>query len=239
MAYELYYWPEIPGRGEFVRLALEEGGAEYIDVARIPGGMARMMALLGSDTAVNRPPFAPPFLKDGPVVVAQTAAILMYLGPRLGLVPADEAGRLWTHQVCLTGADLVAETHDTHHPISADLYYADQKDEARRRARHFRTDRLPHFLGWFDTVLARNPAGPAHLSGDMLTTADLALFHVVSGLAYAFPRAMCRHLAAVPRVAALHAAVAARPRLQAYLASDRHLPFTEDGIFRHYPELDG
>ena len=239
MAYELYYWPEIPGRGEFVRLALEEAGAEYLDVARAPDGMTRMMAFLGSDAAVTHPPFAPPFLRDGPVLVGQTAAILFYLGPRLGLAPPDEAGQLWTHQLCLTVADLVAETHDTHHPVSGDLYYADQKAEALRRARHFRSARIPHFLGWFDTVLARNPAGPAHLAGGTLTTADLALFQAVAGLSYAFPRAMRRHLAAVPRVAALHAAVAARPRLADYLASDRRLPFSEEGVFRHYPELDG
>ena len=36
MVYELHYWPRIQGRGEFVRLALEQAGAEYVDVARGP-----------------------------------------------------------------------------------------------------------------------------------------------------------------------------------------------------------
>lgn len=237
MAYELFYWPGIQGRGEFVRLALEEAGADYVDVARTPGGMGRMIAMMEGD--LLHPPFAPPFLKDGDMVLGQTAAILLHLGQRHGLAPADDAGRLWVHQLDLTIADLVTEAHDTHHPLSIELYYEDQKPEALRRARQFREERIPRFLGWFETILARNPAGPAHLVVDAVTTADLALFQAVAGLTYAFPRAMKRHLAQGARIAALCAAVARRPRIAAYLASDRRLPFNEEGIFRHYPELDG
>ncbi|MDA8230392.1 MAG: glutathione S-transferase [Magnetospirillum sp.] len=237
MAYELFYWPDIQGRGEFVRLALEEAGAEYVDVAR-SGGLGAMMALMEGE-GVERPPFAPPFLRDGDVLVGQTAAILFYLGPRLGLAPSGEEGRLWTHQIQLTIADLVAETHDTHHPISGGLYYEDQKPEAARRAKDFRRERIPRFLGWFETVLARNPAGSGYLVGAGLTYADLSLFQVVEGLTYAFPRAAKRAMRHTPRVAALHARVAERPRIRAYLDSGRRLPFSEEGIFRRYPELDG
>jgi glutathione S-transferase len=237
MAYELYYWPTIQGRGEFVRLALEEAGAEYVDVARVRG-VAPLMAFLEGQ-AVERPPFAPPFLQDGAVLVGQTAAILLYLGGRLGLAPADEAGRLWTHQIQLTITDLVAEAHDSHHPIAASLYYEQQRREAGRRARYFREDRIPDYLGWFERILAANPAGDAHLVGSSLTYADLSLFQVVEGLSYSFPRAMAQVLPRLERVAALHGAVAKRPRLRAYLNSDRRLPFTEEGIFRRYPELDG
>ncbi len=155
MAYELYYWPMIQGRGEFVRLALEEAGADYVDVARAPDdetGIRTMMRFM-KDDGLGRPPFAPPFLKDGAVVVGQTAAILLYLGPRLGLVPDDEAGRVWTHQIQLTIADVVAEAHDTHHPVGVGLYYEDQKPEAARRAEDFRKNRIPKFLGWFETIL--------------------------------------------------------------------------------------
>lgn len=242
MGYDLYYWPEIQGRGEFVRLALEDAGADYRDVARLSeqegGGYPALMALLDG-RAVERPPFAPPFLKDGDIVVGQTAAILLYLGPRLGLAPADEPGRLWTHQIQLTIADLIAEAHDTHHPIAAELYYEDQKAEAARRAAAFRQHRIPKYLGWFERILGRNPFGDRHLVGDAATYAELSLFQVVEGLRYAFPRAARRELARTPRVAALHAAVAERPRLKAYLYSDRRLPFSEEGIFRRYPELDG
>lgn len=242
MGYDLYYWPEIQGRGEFVRLALEDAGADYRDVARLSeqegGGYPALMALLDGRT-VERPPFAPPFLKDGDIVVGQTAAILLYLGPRLGLAPADEPGRLWTHQIQLTIADLIAEAHDTHHPIAAELYYEDQKAEAARRAAAFRQHRIPKYLGWFERILVRNPFGDRHLVGDAATYAELSLFQVVEGLRYAFPRATRRELARTPRVAALHAAVAERPRLKAYLHSDRRLPFSEEGIFRRYPELDG
>ncbi|MGA9865051.1 MAG: glutathione S-transferase C-terminal domain-containing protein [Acetobacteraceae bacterium] len=195
------------------------------------------MALLESD-AIEHPPFAPPFLRDGDTLVGQTAAILLYLGGRLGLAPQDEVGRLWTHQVQLTIADLVAESYNSHHPIDEDLYFHEQKPEAVHRARVFRQTRLPKFLGWFDRVLARNPAGDAHLVGGAITYVDLSLFQVVEGLSYAFPRTTARVLNDLPRVAALRMAVAQRPRIKAYLESDRRVPFNETGIFRHYPELD-
>jgi glutathione S-transferase len=238
MRYELYYWPSIQGRAEFVRLALEEAGAAYVDVARTARGVAAMERLMEGD-AVARPPFAPPFLKAGDLIVAQTANILLYLGARHGLAPRSEAGRLWTHQLQLTIADLVVEAHDTHHPISANLYYEDQKPEARRRAADFRAERLPKFLGYFEHVLARNKQGDTHLVGRQLTYADLSLFQVVAGLRYAFPRAMARLEPEHARVVALHDRVAARPRIAAYLRSKRRIAFNESGIFRRYKELDG
>lgn len=244
MPYELHYWPGIPGRGEFVRLALEAAGAPYVDVARddAHGGLPAMRHWL-EDADVARPPFACPFLVDGRTVVGQTAAILLYLGPRLQLVPARETDRLWIHQIQLTIADMVAEVHDTHHPIASSLYYADQKPEALRRAQDFRRNRLPKFLGWLEAILERN-AGNAgrtlpRLVGGRLSYADLSLFQLVDGLRYAFPKASARALKKTPRVAALHAGVPAHKRLAAYLASERRLAFNEDGIFRRYPELDG
>ncbi|MXQ12048.1 glutathione S-transferase [Microvirga makkahensis] len=236
MAYEFYYWPTIQGRGEFVRLALEEAGADYIDAARESEGVAVMMRMMEH---AAHPPFAPPFLKDGETIIAQTAAILLYLGARHDLAPKDPVAGLWTHQVQLTIADFVAEAHDTHHPIAVSLYYEDQKAEALRRSAEFRQNRIPKFLDWFETILARNPSGGAHLVGNGLTYADLSLFQVVEGLSYAFPKATKRALADAPHVAALREAVARRPRIKAYLASPRRIPFSEDGIFRHYPELDG
>ena len=237
MRYELYYWSSIQGRGEYVRLALEEARQPYVDVARTKGGEARMFALLGNDR-LERPPFAPPCLKAGHLLIAQTANILLFLGERHGLAPKREAGRLWTHQLQLTLADLVVEVHDTHHPISGGLYYEDQRREAKRRASDFVANRLPKFLGYFERVLDSNPSGPGHLVGARVTYADLSLFQVVAGLLYAFPKAMARSARKNPHVMALHAQVAARPRIAAYLASVRRLPFNQDGIFRHYPELD-
>lgn len=194
MRYELYYWPSIQGRGEFARLALEEAAGDYVDVAREKGGMARMMRLM-EDAKVTRPPFAPPFLRAGRLLIGQTADILLFLGGRHGLAPKDEAGRLWTHQLQLTLADLVVEAHDTHHPIASGLYYEGQKPEARRRAEDFRRNRIPKFLGYFERVLALNPRGERWLVGARLTYADLSLFQVVEGLTYAFPRAMQRQSA--------------------------------------------
>lgn len=238
MAYELYYWPGIQGRGEFVRLALEEAGADYIDIARGSSGEDALVAVPEQDD-IAHPPFAPPFLKDGDVLIGQTAAILLYLGDRHALAPRDAAKRLWTHQIQLTIADLVTEAHDTHHPLGGHLYYEDQKAEALRRAKHFCAERIQKFLGWFETILLRNPEGDRHLAGKRISYADLSLFQAVEGLLYAFPRRTQAVLAEVPHVTALHQAVACRPRIQAYLNSERRLAFNEQGIFRHYPELDG
>jgi glutathione S-transferase len=235
---ELYYWPTIQGRGEFVRLALEEAGARYVDVARTKGGMAKMMRLLdGAETGAL--PFAPPIVKVGRVVVAQTANILAYLGPKLGLVAANEARRAEVLQIQLTIADFVAEAHDTHHPIAGSLYYEDQKKEAKRRARSFVDERMPKYLGWLERVLERNgKRAPGWLVGRELTYVDLSAFQIVAGLHYAFPNALARLERKIPGVVALHDRVAERPRIAAYLDSDRRIPFNQDGIFRHYPELD-
>ena len=239
MTFELFYWPGIQGRGEFVRLALEAAGAEYVDVARAPaprGGVPAMRKLMAAKTT-PRPPFAPPFLRHGEVLIGQTANILLYLGPLLGLAPAGEADRLWAHQVQLTIMDVVNEVHDTHHPISSGLYYEDQRDEAARRAEAFRAGRAPLFLGWLERLLAGRPPR-RYLVGDAPGYPDLSLFQVVAGLRYAFPRAMARLEPAVPRCVALHDRVAALPRVAAYLASPRRIAFNNDGIFRRYPELD-
>ena len=237
MRYELYYWPTIQGRGEFVRLALEESAADYIDVARKPGrsGMPAMMTLLDGKR-IKHPPFAPPFLKSGKLIIGQTANILLFLGARHGLAPRDENVRLWIHQLQLTIADLVVEIHDTHHPIAAGLYYEDQRKEAKRRTADFHKSRLPKFLGHFEDVIARS--GGAFLLGRRLSYADLSLFQIVEGLRYAFPRAMKRLEKKFPRVVAVHDRVTKRPRIAAYLVSERRLPFNEQGIFRHYRELD-
>jgi len=237
MSYELYYWSGIQGRGEFVRMALEDAGADYLDIALQPEGDEKLMAFMERDD-LWRPPLAPPFLRDGDLVVAQTAAILMHLGDSLGLSSKNEAERLWLQQIQLTIADVVGEAHDAHHPLGADLYYEDQKPEARRRAKHFREERIPKFLGWFDKILARNPRGDAYLVGAEATYADLSLFQLVEGLLYAFPKATKKRLAKAPRVAALRQRIAQRPRLRAYLESGRRIPFNEQGIFRHYAELD-
>ena len=234
MRYQLYYWPGIQGRGEFVRLALEDAGAAYVDVARRPRGMSAMSKFLESRS--KRPPFAPPFLKAGKVIIAQTANILFFLGPRHGLAPKDDVARLWAHQLQLTIADWVAEVHDTHHPVASSLYYDEQKREAKRRAEILRVERQPKFLTYFEQVLERN--GGRVLIGNTVSYIDLSLFQMIEGLRYAFPHAMAKQERKYSRVIALHDRTAARPRLAAYLASERRLPFNQEGIFRHYAELD-
>ncbi|MBV8766188.1 MAG: glutathione S-transferase family protein [Hyphomicrobiales bacterium] len=233
--YELYYWPSIQGRGEFVRLALEEAGVEYDDVARRDEGA--MFSFLDG-TKVATPPFAPPFLRAGRLLIAQTANILLFLGARHGLAPPSEAGRLWTHQLQLTITDFVAEVHDTHHPISTNRFYEEQKAEARARSRDFLKERLPKFLGYFERVITANRKGKGHLVGAKLTYVDLSVFQLVEGLRYAFPRGAKRTERKCPAVVALHDHVERRPRIAAYLNSDRRISFNTDGIFRRYKELD-
>jgi glutathione S-transferase len=237
MRYELYYWPTIQGRGEFVRLALEEAGADYVDVARRPGrrGVPAMMKLING-TRIERPPFAPPFLKAGKLVIGQTANILFYLGGRLGLAPRDEAGALWAHQLQLTIADLVTQIHDTHHPISGWLFYEQQRPAAKLRTKDFWRYRVPKFLGYFERVIAKS--GGPYLLGRRLSYVDLSLFQIVEGLRYAFPKRMKRFEKKVPRVIALRDRVAKRPRVAAYLASKRRIAFSQWGIYRYFKELD-
>ena len=243
MAFDLYYWPSIPGRGEFPRLVLETAGAAYRDMARLPasegGGIEAMLAILeGRSDAVpaDRVPLAPPFLVDGATVVSQSAVIAAHLGERLDLAPSEADARLFARSIAVTTADFVAEAHDVHHPVGAGLYYEEQMAEAKRCAHGFRGERMPKFLGWYERLLAANPAG--FLAGDRLTYADLGLFQVVEGLRYAFPRRLGTLAPRFPAVMDLAGRVAAEPRLAAYLASPRRIPFNEDGIFRNYPELD-
>ena len=234
MRYQLYYWPTIQGRGEYVRLVLEEAGAGYDDVARRPGGSDEMIEMM--EVGKGTPPFAPPFLKAGRLVIGQTANILLYLGGRHGLAAKTEAGRLWVNQLQLTIADLVAEIHDTHHPLGPSLYYEDQKAPAKKRTADFWQQRVPKYLGYFEELVKAN--GGAYVTGRRLTYADLSLFQIVEGLRYAFPKHMKAFERDIPGLVALHDRVAERPNIKAYLSSDRRIPFNEDGIFRHYKALD-
>ena len=216
MSYKLYYWDGLPGRGEFVRLALEQAGAAYRDVARHGDGTEDMLDILEGGTADA--PFAPPFLKDGDLLLSQTANILFYLGPRLGLAPSEDGLRFRLNALQLTIGDMVSEAHDTHHPVATSLYYEDQKPEALRRARDFRLKRIPKFLDYFERLLTANPFGPDHLVGGTLTYGDLSLFHLRAGLHYAFPEAMKAHGDRWPHLDAVAARVGALPNVKAYRA---------------------
>lgn len=241
MIYQLYYWPGIQGRGEYVRLALEESGARYIDVALMPenkgGGEPEIGRLLAGE-GIERPPFAVPCLKAGRQLIGQTANILLFLGGRLNLAPGDAAGKIWTHQLQLTINDFVVEIHDTHHPIGGGLYYKQQKSAARRRSREFLAERLPKFLDYFEGVLMRNIRRGPWMVGSRLTYVDLSMAQVIAGLQYAFPKASARALRSRPHLRALHNAVFNRPRIRQYLASSRRIAFNNDDLFRRYPELD-
>ena len=233
MTYRLYYWPGIQGRGEFIRLSLEAGGADYVDVGRDEGAEAVVEAMNAC-----RPPFAPPFLEADKQLIGQTANIQHFLGPRLGLAPEHEASRRWALQLELTIADLVVEAHDVHHPVSPELFYEEQKDEARRSAEVFVAERLPNFLAYFERVLKGNGGGAPWMVGRSLSHVDLSMFQVLTGLEYAFPATMTALAEHHPDLMALRDRVAALEPVAAYLASERRIPFNEDGIFRRYPELD-
>jgi glutathione S-transferase len=239
--YELYYWPGIQGRGELVRLALEEGGVPYRDVALEPeekgGGGAAVVKVL-NDARIRRPPFAPPILKVGRQYIAQTPNILLFLGRQLRLAPRDRAGELWTHQLQLTISDLYLEIFSTHHPLGDAYAYEEQKAAARQRTKDFLATRLPKFLGYFERVLERNGAHGSWMIGKRLSYADLSMAQLIAGLRYAFPSATRKALRTRPRLRSLHDHVFSRPRIALYLASGRRLAFNNEGLFRHYPELD-
>ncbi len=235
MTYELYYWPAIPGRGEFIRLALEEAGASYRDIGREQGAGAAAVADVLNETP---PAFAPPVLRAGELLIGQTANILQFIGDHHGLAPTEEAGRLRANQLQLTAADWLVEIHDTHHPLGPSLYYEDQRAEAARRARVFREARLPKFLDYFEAVLADNRVNNAYLLRDETSHPDLAVFQILEGLDYAFPILMGQLRPSYPLLAGLRHRISVRPRIAAYLASSRRAPFNNSGIFRCYPELD-
>ncbi len=235
--YQLYYWDGLQGRGEFVRLVLEEAGVPYVDVARKKGGMPALKASLDGDQ-VDHPSFAPPVLQAGELLIGQTANILMFLGAKHGLAPRSQQGRLWANQLQLTIADIVAEAHDTHHPISTNAYYEDQKKEAKARSKDFRAERIPKFLDYFEGVIQRNPGRGGYAVGSRLSYVDLSLFQLLDGLVYAFPNTMAKLAPSYPGLFALHAKVAQRPNIAAYLNSKRRIANNETDIFRHYPELD-
>jgi glutathione S-transferase len=238
MRYELYYQPSIQGRGEFIRLPLEDAGADYVDVARDPNfGRPGIMKFL-ENPSLEHPPFAPPFLKAGKLLLSQTANILQFLAPRLDLVPKSEASRLWAHQLQLTVADWLHEAHDTHHPLGNALYYEEQTVEAKKRAGIFTANRMPKFLGYFERILKPNPKGGDFIFGKKVSYVDLSLFQMIEGLRYAFPKTTARLESQYPRLITLHDRIMARPRIAAYLSSPRRLPFNQQGIFRHYPELE-
>lgn len=241
MSYELYYWPGIQGRGEFVRLALEEAAAPYRDVALVPedegGGSPAVVKILNARN-ISRPPFAPPILKAGQQFIAQTPNILLFLGSHHKLAPQDEAGRLWTHQLQLTISDFYLEIFSTHHPLGDAYAYEEQKSAAKRRTKDFLSKRLPKFLGYFEKVLERNPARGPWMVGARRTYADLSMAHVIAGLQYALPKATRKALRSRPRLRSLHDQVFERPRIALYTASGRRLAFNNEDLFRHYPELD-
>jgi glutathione S-transferase len=241
VTYELFYWPGIQGRAEFIRLALEEAGAAYRDFAVVPesqgGGAPAILEVLAA-RGTSRPPFAPPVLRAGRQLIAQTANILLFLGGRLRLAPPDEPGRLWAHQLQLTVLDFYEEIFHTHHPLGDGYAYEEQRAAARRRTRYFRAVRLPKFLGYFERVLDLNRAHRPWMVGARLTYVDLSMAQLIAGLRYGFPRAAQRALRSRPRLRALHEAVFARPRIARYLASGRRHEFNNEDLFRHYPALD-
>jgi glutathione S-transferase len=241
MPYELFYWPGIQGRAEFVRLALEEGNVPYRDIALMPqaqgGGVPAILEVLAA-RGVPRPPFAPPVLRAGRMLIAQTANILLFLGGRLRLAPADEAGRLWAHQLQLTLLDCYQEIFHTHHPLGDGYAYEEQRAAARRRTKDFLAVRLPKFLGYFERVLDLNRAHRPWMLGVRATYVDLSMAQIIAGLRYGFPRATQRALRRRPRLCALHDAVFARPRIARYLASGRRHEFNNEDLFRGDPALE-
>lgn len=231
--YALYYWPVLPGRGEIIRMLLEDAGAAYRDVGREEGFGVIVSARKGELGGAR--PFAPPILQHGELVLSQSSVIARYIAERHGLAPSDHRGRFLAEQHFLGWSDVMVEVHDTHHPIALGLHYEDQRDAAKERTRHFLADRLGTWLQHFEHIVTQG--GGVHV-GETITYPDFMARFVLRGIEYAFPRAFSEHRERIPSLLALRDRVEARPQLAAYLASDRAMAFNEHGIFRHYPELE-
>ena len=237
----LYYWPDIQGRGEFVRLALEQANVAYVDVARSSPKRSDVDPIIDilENGFAKKPNFAPPIIKDGNLVISQTAAILQHLGPKLNLVGKTYEERLFAQQLQLTLCDFLTEIHDTHHPIGSELYYEEQIQEAKRKTRHFLSFRLPKYLNYFELTLSNNPYHSGWLIGESLSYPDLSIFQIFEGLHYSFPQTIDPLLKSTyPWCAQLRSKVSQQNNISAYLKSNRRIDFNEMGIFRSYPELD-
>lgn len=195
----------------------------------------------------NPPPFAPPALRipgegpDGkPLLIYQTPSILSYLGDKLDLAGSNEAEKSWILSHTLTALDLNNEAHDTHHPIAVAKYYEEQKEESLKKSTDFREARIPKFLGYFERVLKGNEeqGKGKYLVGSKLSFADTTLWHVLSGLLFAFPKEMEARKAEFELLfGTFYNSVKEASGVKEYLASGKRKPFSM-GVFRHYPELD-
>jgi glutathione S-transferase len=184
--FELIYWPGDPGRAEHIRLALEYAGAKYIDTALSKDALTTVLAQISDDQlgdSLNPPCYAPPILRHGQLAINQTPNVLLYLGPKLGLVPGidENPNNLFrVNALALSALDgLSNEVHNCHHPISTSLYYEEQKDESIRASTAWVTKRLPIFLAYFQKVLSGEASGQGPwLFGGKTSYADLVLYHV-------------------------------------------------------------
>ncbi|QIW96113.1 hypothetical protein AMS68_001631 [Peltaster fructicola] len=250
--YELLYHPQIPGRGEFIRLAFEAVGVSYTDVANDKkDGYSEVQSICMNDeinsSDGNPPILAPPALRvpgagpDGTaLILAQTPNILFYLGEKLGLVSTAEADKYHTYQLVLTALDLNNEIHDSHHPIAPSAYYEDQSAEALKKAADVRNARLPKFFSYFERSLQHNHTngGGKFLIGGRLSIADTTVWQVLDGAYFAFPNEMAARKAEYPELLdTFYNSVKQEPHLKQYLASGRRRAYGM-GVFRHYPELD-
>jgi len=233
MTLQLWYWPSIPGRGEFIRLPLEAAGVPYRDMARELGADALMEDM---EKRQGHRPFAPPYIVDGGLVIGQVAHILTVLSDRHGFGAGELSRDLQLIQLQLDITDVVEEVHSVHHPLGVGKYYEEQKEAALIRAKEFREERMVKWLNHFEHELSLE-GGPFVL-GERWSHVDTSLSQLLRGLAYAFPRRSAALQGRYPRLQACREAVANLPGVAAYRASDRCIPFNKDGIFRHYPELD-
>ncbi|KAK4058824.1 hypothetical protein OIO90_000270 [Microbotryomycetes sp. JL221] len=250
--FEVVYHAGIPGRAEFVRLMFEATGVTYRDAPQEDGQDCIIPYVTGNfaDHDKNPLPFAVPVLRHNDVVISQVPNIVLYLSSRLPPIDLDGESTNtaqtpaplhdlstfhWLEQL-MTILDMNNEVHETHHPIDIRLYYEDQKAEAQKRAQAFREARIPKFLGNFENNIKKHTSG---FLNEKVSPADLALFHMVEGILFAFPERINQVKSEFPHVFKLRDTIKSSRRIQAYINSGRRIPFNNYGIFRHYTELDG
>ncbi len=104
--YTLYYWP-VPFRGQFVRSVLAHAGASWTEAS-----MDDLITLKDAEPARQLVPhMGPPVLTDhaADLSLAQTPAILAYLGGKYELIPNDPARAALTAKIIADANDVLYE----------------------------------------------------------------------------------------------------------------------------------
>jgi len=230
--WQILYWPAKDadgkvaagaGRAEYLRVLFEEAGVPYQDVT------AGLRAFFWQNLeAQPYPALAPPAIRKNNFILGQTAVCAKRLAMEFGFYPTDEDDAAHAEQIVTTVHEYIAEGRSAFHPVKNTMSYHDQKEEAKPYIAAFKADRLPRYMTNFERFLKANRGGGGFFVGDSLSYVDLQVMVMLQVTRSQFPDAwealdaklLKDHLAQME----------ARPRIKAYLLSDRKQPFAGDSM---------